>query len=90
MEINKEMLERLWYLRTWCFDFELFSKIYIREGENPESQHSLANHMWRKFNNECNTGLLSFWKANDSGNQESIIKYLNSDEFEKRFKKDCF
>lgn len=77
-------------MRTWCMDFALFKKIYTREGEKAEDEHSLASHMWRKFTTEHNNDLLSFWRANDKQNQRDLIKYLNSDEFEKRFKKDMF
>jgi len=86
MEITKETIERLWYLQTWSFDFECFTKIYTRKGEDPENQHSLASHMWRKYQ-ECNNNLLRFWKLNDSGNQKSIMNYLNEKEFEAEFQK---
>ena len=88
MQITKEIIERLWYMRTWCCNFELFTKIYKRDGEDVNAKHSLASHMWRKFNSECKADFLVFWRVNDKDNQRAILKYLNSDEFEKRFKHD--
>ncbi len=88
--MEKETINRLWYMRNWCMDFELFKKVYLRERENPDSEHSLASHMWRKFSIEYHNDFLSFWRANDRENQRALIKYLNSDEFEKRFKQNMF
>ena len=87
MEINKETIERIWYFSTWSCDFALFRKIYTRGQENPDNQHSLANHMWRKFK-DCDNNFLVFFRQNDLGNQKAIIDYLNSKEFDTTFKRD--
>ena len=81
-------IEQLWYFRAWCCDFELFTKLYKKEGETPKDNHSLANHMWRKFTQECKHDVLMFWRANDLENQRAIVSYLNSKEFKKRFDRD--
>ena len=82
----KNEIEKLWYLQTWSMNLEMFKKVFNRTGEDSNNEHSLANHMWRKYT-AGGHNFLSFWKQCDSGNQQAIVNYLNSSEFEESYNK---
>jgi len=71
----EENIDFLWHVQTWQFDFQTFKEIYGDE--------DLAKHMWKKYTTDFN--LLRFWRQNDTGNKNKIIKYLNSEKCKKEF-----
>lgn len=77
MEITKEIMDRLHKLQHWDMGFSLFATLFNRGGENPNDEHSLASHMWRKFR-ALDNNLLSFWMQCDTFNKESILNYLKN------------
>ena len=85
--MKHETIEQLWYLQTWSMDLALFKQIFVRNGENADNEHSLANHMWRKYI-ASGHNLLTFWRQCDSGNQRAILEYINSSVFKESYDRD--
>ena len=75
--ITKEIIERLVKLQTWDMSKRYFDEIFKRTGENPEHEHSLSSHLWRKYT-DGGHNFLRFWGQLDSGNQNIILDELES------------
>jgi len=76
-EETYEFMEKLWHVAMWQFDYNCFLEIYQTE--------SLAEHMWKKYNNDCVCNLLNFWRSNDLINKKRLVDYINSEKAQAKF-----